>query len=194
MHAEKHLRGLPRGPLYWHIDRFASRPAAEAARERNGTVVEILGQVRLFTIAGKSWQASSGEHVGNVGPLKLPVAKAFMATYMEGNFQPGMQSTVHRHPGTEAWLVLSGAQCLETTHGKQIGRPGAPPVIVPPGEPMLLTGIGKEEGHWLVLILLDASMPRGFPADNWTPKHTCEHAEPSMQSGEPVPRSVSGRE
>jgi hypothetical protein len=93
---------------------------------------------------------------------------------MEGNFKPGMQSTVHRHPGTEAWFVLSGAQCIETPRGIQIGRPGAPSVIVPPGDPMLLTGIGTEQGHWLVLILMDAAMPRGLPADDWTPKHICE--------------------
>ncbi len=140
-------------------------------------MVEILGHVWLFTIADKSWQSASGEHVANVGPLPLPVAKSLMATYMEGNFRPGMQSTVHRHPGTEAWFVLSGAQCLETPHGNQFGRPGAAPVIVPPGEPMLLTGVGKEQGHWLVLILMDATMPRGSPAEDWTPAHSCERAD-----------------
>jgi quercetin dioxygenase-like cupin family protein len=96
---------------------------------------------------------------------------------MEGSFKPGMQSTAHRHPGTEAWFVLSGAQCLETPHGKRIGRPGAAPVIVPPGEPMLLTGVGKEQGRRLVLILMDATMPRGLPANDWTPRHSCERAE-----------------
>ncbi|SAK75944.1 hypothetical protein AWB79_04537 [Caballeronia hypogeia] len=177
VHAEQHLQGLPREPLFWHIDRFPNRTKAEAALQTNGTVVEILGQVWLFTIAGKAWRSSSGKHIASVGPLTLPVAKSFMATYMEGNFKPGMQSTVHRHPGTEAWFVLSGAQCLETPQGKQIGRPGAPPVIVPPGEPMLLTGIGKEQGHWLVLILMDATMPHGLPAEDWTPGHICEQAE-----------------
>lgn len=180
VHAEQRLRALPRGPLYWHIDRFPSRTSAVVARKANGTIVEILGQIWLFTIAGNSWHRSAGEHVADVGPLKLPEAKTFMATYMEGNFKPGMQSTVHRHPGTEAWFVLSGAQCLETPHGEYIGRPGAPAVIVPPGEPMLLTGVGKEQGHWLVLILMDATMPRGSPADDWTPNHTCERAEASQ--------------
>ncbi|SAL65848.1 hypothetical protein AWB74_03652 [Caballeronia arvi] len=174
VHAEQHLQELPSGPIYWHIDRFPSRASAEAARQTNGTVVEILGHVWLFTIAGKSRASSAGEHIADVGPLALPQARSLMATYMEGDFKPGMQSTIHRHPGTEAWFVLSGAQCLETPHGEQIGRPGAPPVVVPPGEPMLLTGIGKERGHWLVLILMDATMPRGSPADDWTPKHTCE--------------------
>lgn len=54
---------------------------------------------------------------------------------------------------------------------QQIGRPGAPPVIVPPEHPMLLS---CEQGRWLVLILMDAAMPRGLPADDWTPKHICE--------------------
>ncbi|WP_244818371.1 cupin domain-containing protein [Caballeronia sp. Lep1P3] len=176
VHAEQHLAPLPDEAVFWHIDRFANRAAAEAARERNGTVVEILGQVWLFTIAEKTWRASSGEHVADVGPLERPAAKELMATYMEGDFKPGMQSTVHRHPGTEAWFVLSGAQCLETPHGKQMGRPGGQPVIVAPGEPMLLTGVGTERAHWLVLILMDASMPRGLPADDWTPKGVCEAA------------------
>ncbi|VXC92691.1 conserved hypothetical protein [Burkholderia sp. 8Y] len=174
VYAEEHLRELPDGPVYWHIDRFADQSSAQAAKGENGTVVEILGRVWLFTISGKSWRPSTGEHIADIGPLTLPHARSLMATYMEGNFKPGMQSTIHRHPGTEAWFVLSGAQCLETPHGEQIGKPGAPPVIVPPGEPMLLTGIGKEQGHWLVLILMDATMPRGTPADDWTPKHTCE--------------------
>ncbi|SAK93541.1 hypothetical protein AWB79_06963 [Caballeronia hypogeia] len=174
VHAEQHLHKLAAGPIYWHIDRFPDRSSAEAAKSMNGTVVEILGQIWLFTIAGKSWPRSTGERIADVGPLTLPQASSLMATYMEGNFKPGMQSTIHRHPGAEAWFVLSGAQCLETPHGEQIGRPGAPPVIVPPGEPMLLTGIGEKQGHWLVLILMDATMPRGSPADDWTPKHTCE--------------------
>lgn len=174
VHAEEHLQEAPAGPVYWHIDRFPDRASAQAAKSANGTVVEILGHVWLFTIAEESWRPSAGEHVADVGPLTLPRASSLMATYMEGNFKPGMQSTVHRHPGTEAWFVLSGAQCLETPHGQQIGRPGAAPVIVPPDEPMLLTGIGEQQGHWLVLILMDATMPRGLPADDWTPKHTCE--------------------
>ncbi|WP_175943404.1 hypothetical protein [Caballeronia sp. BCC1704] len=174
VHAEEHLQKLPDGPIFWHIDRFTDRSSAQAAKTTNGTVVEILGTIWLFTIAGESWRSSTGEHIADVGPLTLPQARSLMATYMEGNFKPGMQSTIHRHPGTEAWFVLSGAQCLETPHGEQLGRPGAPPVIVAPGEPMLLTGIGKEQGHWLVLILMDATMPRGLPADDWTPKHTCE--------------------
>ncbi|WP_250475817.1 hypothetical protein [Caballeronia sp. GAFFF1] len=145
VHAEQHLQELPNRPVYWHIDRFADRSSAQAAKSTNGTVVEILGTVWLFTIAGESWRPSAGEHIADVGPLTLPQASSLMATYMEGNFRPGMQSTIHRHPGTEAWFVLTGAQCLETPHGEQLGRPGAPPVIVPPGEPMLLTGIGKEQ-------------------------------------------------
>jgi len=177
VHAEERLEKLPRAPIFWHIDRFPSRSAAEAAKEKNGTVVQIFGHVWLFTIADESWRSSGGEHVASVGPLELPAARELMATYMEGNFMPGMQSTVHRHPGTEAWFVLSGAQCLETPRGTQIGRPGAPPVIVAPGDPMLLTGIGSEQGRWLVLILMDAHMPRGSAADDWTPKHVCERAE-----------------
>jgi hypothetical protein len=90
--------------------------------------------------------------------LTLPAARSLMATYMEGNFKPGMHSTIHRRLGTEAWFVLSGAQCFETPHGKQIRRP-----TFPPGEAMLFTGIRNEQRHWQMLILMDATMPPGSP-------------------------------
>lgn len=63
----------------WHIDRFKSLPAAEAARGRNGAVVQIFWQVWLFTIADQAWQSSGGEHLANVGPLELPVAQKLLA-------------------------------------------------------------------------------------------------------------------
>jgi quercetin dioxygenase-like cupin family protein len=47
--------------------------------------------------------------------------KPYTARYMEAVFPPGAQPAGsgpgHRHPGLEAWYVLSGAQCLETPNG-----------------------------------------------------------------------------
>ncbi|MFM0140500.1 hypothetical protein [Caballeronia grimmiae] len=80
VHAEERLEKLSRAPIFWHIDRFPSRSAAEAAKEKNGTVVQIFGHVWLFTIADESWRSSGGEHVASVGPLELPAARESMAT------------------------------------------------------------------------------------------------------------------
>ena len=45
------LGRLGQAPIYWHIDGYASRAEAAAAKGPRGTVVESLGKVWLFTIA-----------------------------------------------------------------------------------------------------------------------------------------------
>jgi hypothetical protein len=49
---------------------------------------------------------------------------------------PGMVAPAHTHAGPEAWYTQAGETCLEPPSGKQIGRAGGPPVIVPGGPPM----------------------------------------------------------
>jgi hypothetical protein len=44
------LGELSHVPLYWHLDAYATRLEAEAAKEARGTIVESLGRVWLFTI------------------------------------------------------------------------------------------------------------------------------------------------
>jgi hypothetical protein len=44
----------PRGPLFWHLDTYPDRAAAEAQRGARGTVVDGHGKHWLFTIAEES--------------------------------------------------------------------------------------------------------------------------------------------
>lgn len=161
-------------PLYWHLDAYPTRAAAEAARAARSTVVESLGRIWLFTIAPAEWRAAAGDHVARIGPLPLVEAHSFAAVYMEGVFEPGMRSVVHRHPGVEAWLTLEGAMCLETPEGRLDQRAGDPGVLVPGGVPMVLTGMGTGPRRSIVLILQDATRPRSTPAADWTPRRLCQ--------------------
>ena len=45
------LGKLPQAPLYWHLDTYLTRAAAEAAKGARGTVVEVFDRVWLFTRA-----------------------------------------------------------------------------------------------------------------------------------------------
>jgi quercetin dioxygenase-like cupin family protein len=178
--ARQELDSLPRDTaLYWHIDAYPSRTEAEAVRGPRGTVVESLGRMWLFTIADSSWRPARGERVATIGPLPLIEAARHAAVYMEGVFQPGMSSVVHRHPGVEAWYTLEGAQCLETPEGKLEQRAGDPGVMARAGEPMMLVGIGSGVRRSLVLILQDASKPRSVVATDWTPKGLCGNRRPT---------------
>ena len=159
--------------VFWHLDSYGSRAAADAAKGPRGTVVEALGRVWLFTIAGADWRPVNGERVARIGPLPVDPSAEYTARYMEAIFTPGMTSSIHRHSGPEAWHTLAGETCLETSEGKMIGRPGGPPVIVPGGVPMYLTATGTEMRRALVLILYDSSKPAGTPANDWTPNGLC---------------------
>jgi quercetin dioxygenase-like cupin family protein len=170
--AREILSRLPQAP-YWHIDIFPSRAAAEAAKGPNGTVVESLGKIWLFTIAEANWHSPGGNAVANIGPIPLVKADQYAAVYMEGVFQPGMASEVHRHPGAETWYTLEGAMCVETPEGKQAQGAQGPNVIVPAGLPMELIGTGTSVRRSLVLILQDAAKPRSAHASDWTPKGLC---------------------
>jgi hypothetical protein len=173
--ARTDLGALPRdSALYWHSDAFASEATANAAKASRSTVVQSLGRIWLFTVGEAAWRPSGGERIGVVGPLPLVQADSFAAVYMEGVFHPGMHSAVHRHPGVEAWYTLEGEQCLETPRGKLVQRATGPGVLVPGGEPMMLTGTGTGVRRSLVLVLHDATQPRTLLADDWTPAGLCQ--------------------
>jgi len=165
---------LGQTPVYWHLNRYPTRAAAEAAQQPGSTVVESLGSVWLFAIADPGWRPPSGEHVAEIGPLPVTAGEGYTAQYMEAIFRPEMKSAVHRHPGPEAWYTLTGETCLETPEGTMVGRAGGQHVIVPGETPMELTATGTEVRRSLVLILHDSSQPPGSPAHDWTPKGLCK--------------------
>jgi hypothetical protein len=91
---------------------------------------------------------------------------------MAATFLPGMKSRVHRHPGPEAWYVVSGEQCAETPERKIVLRSGEGD-FVPEGPPMVLWGTGTVKRQGLALILHDTSRPMSAPAPDWTPAGLC---------------------
>ena len=129
--------------MFWHLDAYPTRAAAQAAKGAQGAVVQSFGKVSLLTIAEEGWRPQGGERVAQIGPLPVTPGQNYSAQYMEATFTPGMTASEHIHPGPEAWFTLSGETCLETPEGKQVGRAGGQPVIVPGGPPMHLTATGS---------------------------------------------------
>jgi quercetin dioxygenase-like cupin family protein len=160
---------------FWHLDTFATHDAAEAVKTKRSTIVQALGKIWLLTIEDATWRAPAGDHVTTIGPL--PITPGVYATqYMEAVFNPGMTAQAHTHSGPEAWYTIAGETCLETPDGKQVGRAGGPPVIVPGGPPMHLTATGTEVRRSLVLILHDAGKPATTMHHDWTPKGLCKNS------------------
>ena len=172
--ADAPLGELSRGPVFWHLDSYPSRATAEAVRGPRGTVVEALGKVWLFTIGEAGWRPSVGVRVAKIGPLLVKPGEQYSARYMESISAPGLTSPVHRHPGPEAWYTTAGEICLETPHGKSVGRAGEG-TIAPAGAPMQLTITGTEQRRSLALVLYESSQPWSIPVTNWTPKGLCNN-------------------
>lgn len=172
--ADEPVGRVPRGPVFWHLDAFATRAAAEAAKGAGAAVIEALGKIWVMTIDREEFRARSGDHVARIGPLPVSSTIDYSATYMEAIFTPGMESSTHTHSGPEAWFTMAGETCLETPEGRMVGRAGGPPVIVPAGPPMHLTATGTSTRRAIVLILHDRAQPATTVVHTWTPKGLCQ--------------------
>ena len=181
------LGALPAQSMYWHIYEFDSRAAAEAARPARGTVAEAFGRHWLYVIAEEGWRTNVGRKVSVVGPFILSTDRSYTARYMRAFFPPveingPYGAAGHRHPGPEAWYVVSGGQCLETPNGMILANAG-PAAMVPEGWPMAISSVGRDTRRALVLILLRSDLPysmavddhrsHGAPHVRWTPQATC---------------------
>ena len=172
MAGSAQLGVAPATPWFWHLDAFATRALAEAARRERGTVVQAHGRVWLFTIAEAEWRPEGGERVGRVGPLPLTPGRSYAAHYIEGVAPPTARTPPHRHSGPEAWYLVDGTNCVMTPQGVRVAGRGET-LIVPEGEPMVLTGVGSTLRRSFAVIVYDASLSATSPAPDWTPKDSC---------------------
>lgn len=164
-------------PLYWHVYEFPSLAKARQAQDVQSRIVEAYGRVWLEAVAEQRWTAQGGRHVATVGPMQTLSLLPQTASFMEAMFTPGMRSRVHTHPGPEAWVVLEGEQCLETTEGTIRVRAGES-MMVRGGIPMALYGTGKSIRRALVLIIHPTGQPLGMTYSGWQPTNSCLTAAP----------------
>lgn len=169
------LKNLPKGPLFWHLYTYPTMEEAERAKgSSTGTVVNSLSKIWLFKIAPADWKPASGRKVAVIGPLPRFEAKEYEARYLESIKlapAPGGHTPVHRHPGVEAWYVVSGGQCMQIPDKTFFIRAGETG-LVPAGVPMMLTPLPHPE-RTLVLVLQDANQPWMTKANDWKPSAPC---------------------
>ena len=88
--AHETVGQVTRSEMFWYLDIFPTRAAAEAAKGLHGTVVESLGKVWVLSIEEPNWRAAGGERVAEIGPLPVTAGANYSAQYMEAVFTPGM--------------------------------------------------------------------------------------------------------
>ena len=176
--ASTPLGRLPASPIFWTLDVYPTRAAAEASATKGSTVVEALGKIWLFTVGDKSTSPTSGTRVSQIGPIPVTPGQEYTAQYRESIMQPGAISRTHLHSGPEVFYTESGETCLETPSGKQLGKQGVD-VIVPQGEPMELMATGTVPRRGLVLVLHDSSKPHTTLVTDWKSRGLCKAEQPA---------------
>jgi len=173
--ADDPVGNLMRPEVFWHLDSYSTRAAAQADSGPRSAVIEASGKVWLMTIEDEKWRPAHGNRVSEIGPIPIIAGENYSAQYMEAIFTPGMTAPAHLHTGPEAWYTLAGETCVETSDGRvQVGHPGGSPVIVPMGLSMHLTATGTEQRRALVLILHRSSLLPTMLVNDWTPKGLCK--------------------
>ena len=156
--SDKRLPSPPATPVLWHIDEFLSLAQAQRAEGPWSLAIEAHGHSWLYSIERDTTNHHGGKHLAVVGPIPIQAGHLYSMMAMSAYFLPGQVSAIHTHSGPEAWWVLEGEQCLQTTR-KTIRARAGHGAIVAEGDTMRMVGAGTGPRRALVLILHDADKP-----------------------------------
>lgn len=129
-----------------------------------GLTAESGGKVWLFTLGPAGGSSAGGTKVADIGPLPAVVAPEYLLRINEANGPPGSITTVHSHPGSEAFYVLTGEQTIRTAQG--VIRISAGKSEAGPGgrTALQVSSSGSTDLLALVMFVVDATQPFSSPA------------------------------
>ena len=162
--AEKKVTELPAGPLFWQLENFPTLAQAQTAAGPTGLAAESGGKVWLFTLGAAGGSSAGGTKVAEVGPLPQVVATQYLLRINEASGPPGSITTVHTHPGSEAFYVLAGEQSIRTPQGMIQVKVGQPETGPGGDTPLQVSSSGSTNLHALVMFVVDATKPFSSPA------------------------------
>ena len=162
--AEKKVRELPPGTLYWRVERFASLADAQAAAGPTSLAAEVDGKSWLFTLGPKGGSTQGASKVAEIGPVPPVVATEYLLRINSTGGPPGVKTNVHTHPGSEAFYVLTGRLGQKTPDGVSHAEAGTALNGHDSGTPMEVFSSGTSNLMALVMFVVDANKPFSTPA------------------------------
>jgi hypothetical protein len=162
--AEKKLKQLPAGPLFWRVENFPTLAQAQSAAGNASLAAEISGKVWLFTLGPKGGSTAGGTRVAEIGPVPPISAAEYLLRINHAGGPPGAKTSVHTHPGSEAFLVLAGRLGQRTPHGVSYADAGQSMNGHGADTAMEVFNAGKSDLEQLVMFVVDATRPFSSPA------------------------------
>jgi quercetin dioxygenase-like cupin family protein len=175
--AEKKVKQLPAGPLYWRVENFPTLARAQAAippdRWNPDTVshdvalslaAEVAGKAWLFTLGPKGSSTPGGTKVAEVGPVPVIAAPEYLLRVNHGYGPPGAKTPVHTHPGAEAFYVVAGRLGQKTAHGVAHAEAGQTMNGHNADMVIQVFNSGTTDLTALIMFVVDANRPFSSPA------------------------------
>jgi hypothetical protein len=163
--ADKKLKELPVGPLYWRIENFPTLPQARAAEGPVSLAAEVAAKVWLFTLGPAGGSTPGGTKVAEVGPVPPITAPEYLLRITHSGGPPGAGTPVHSHPGAEAFYVLTGRMGQRTPHGVTYTEAGQSMNGHGADMSMEVFSAGTTDLDQLVMFVVDATRPFTAPAN-----------------------------
>ena len=181
--AEKRIKQLPPGPLYWRVENFPTLEAAKAAvgkdswdpntvsyQTSTALAAEVAGKAWLVTLGPKGASTPGGTKMAEIGPVPAITAPEYLLRLNQGSGPPGAKTPVHMHPGSEAFYVIDGRLGQRTPHGVSYVEAGHTMNGHQAGMTMEVFNAGTSELTALIMFVVDANQPFSSPA-TFEPSH-----------------------
>jgi mannose-6-phosphate isomerase-like protein (cupin superfamily) len=174
--AQKKVKELPPGPLYWRVENFPTlveanaavgpdgwNPASVSYQTTTSLIAEVDGRVWVLTLGPKGASTPGAVKVAEVGPVPVVPAAEYLLRVNEGSGPPGSQTPVHSHPGSEAFYVISGELGQRTAQGVMRVQAGNTMNGHEAGMAMQVFNSGTTDLTALIMFVVDASKPFSIP-------------------------------
>jgi len=135
--AQKKIKQLPAGPLYWRVENFPTvaeaktavgpdgwNPASVSYETTTSLIAEVAGKVWVLTLGAKGGSTPGGSKVAEIGPVPPITASEYLLRVNYGSGPAGAKTPMHSHPGSEAFYVLTGRLGQKTLHGTSYAEAG----------------------------------------------------------------------
>lgn len=162
--AETKVTELPPGALFWRIETFGSSAEAKAGAGPWSLVAESAGKVWLFTLGSPGNSSANATKIAEVGPIPRISAKQYLLRINEASGPPGSVTSVHSHPGSEAYFVLNGEQSIRGANGTMRVKAGQAEAGQGAEKAMQVSSSGTTDLHALVMFVVDADKPFSSPS------------------------------
>jgi hypothetical protein len=162
--ADKKLKELPTGPLYWRVENFPTLTQAQAAEGPTSLSAEVAGRAWLFTLGSAGGSTPGATEVVEVGPVPPVSAPEYLLRITNSGGPPGAKTPVHSHPGAEAFYVLTGRMGQKTPHGVTYTEAGQSLNGHGANMSIEVFNAGTTDLNQLVMFVVDATKPFAVPA------------------------------